>query len=314
MHAKVSPAQWLRRGAFGASMIRLDIPSRHFISSYPAGFAPSDRTPIMKTVFALNRCALLAIACLVPAFQFTASAAAAESNNVLTAAEKAEGWQLLFDGKTAVGWRAFTSTGLPADKWKVEDGTLHALKGEHLAGDRKSDIITEKKYTDYEFSWDWKLAPRANSGIKYLVTESRPSTPGPEYQMMDEMRPPDAAPKAVEPKAGEKAAKKGGGMPRGLTSTGSFYEILPPAPDKPLKAAGEWNVSKVVVRGKDIEHWLNGKKILSFNLDSPEVKAGIAKSKFKDEPGYGDKIAGHLMLTHHGDEAWFRNLKIRELK
>lgn len=255
----------------------------------------------------------LGLAALVPGFQ----AAAAEHNhhtapNTLSAAEKAEGWTLLFDGRTLTGWRAFTGTGIPADKWKVEDGVIHALPGVHLAGDRKSDIITEKKFTDYDFSWEWKLAPRANSGIKYLVTESRPSTPGPEYQMVDE-RPPGSAP---APKAGEAKAGTGkaGGGNRGLTSTGSFYEILPPAADKPIKPAGEWNVSRVVVRGKNIEHWLNGKNILTFNLDSPEVKAGLAKSKFKDEPGFGDKIAGHLMLTHHGDEAWFRNVKIRELK
>jgi hypothetical protein len=227
----------------------------------------------------------LAVAAVLLSVNLAPRVFAAE--NTLTAAEKAAGWQLLFDGQTFNGWRAFTGT----------------LKGVHLAGDRKSDIITEKKYTDYEFSWDWKIAPKANSGIKYLVTESRPSTPGPEYQMLDD------APSASRPET-----KKGDGAHRALTSTGSFYEILAPAPDKPLKPAGEWNSSKVVVRGKDVEHWLNGKKILSFNLDSPEVKAGIAKSKFKDEPGYGDKIAGHLMLTHHGDEAWFRNVKIRELK
>jgi hypothetical protein len=210
--------------------------------------------------------------------------------------------QLLFDGKSFNGWRAFTGTTVPGDKWKVENGTMHALKGEHLAGDRKSDIITEKKYTDYEFSWEWKLTPRANSGIKYLVTEARPNTPGPEYQMIDER--PAGAPSPD--------GKKGGG--NRLTSTASFYEIIAPAIDKPIKPAGEWNVSRVVVRGKNVEHWLNGMKVLSYNLDSPEVKAGIAKSKFKDEPGFGDKIAGHLMLTHHGDEAWFRNVKIREIK
>jgi len=258
---------------------------------------------------------LPAIACL--ALGFHAAAAAQSTNaspNTLSAAEKAAGWELLFDGRSLTGWRAFTGTGIPAGKWKVEDGTIHALRGEHLAGDRKSDIITERKFTDYEFSWEWRLSPRANSGIKYLVTESRPATPGPEYQMVDE-RPPGSdnasAPPAGDAKSSK--AKKGGGA-RGLTSTGSFYEILPPAADKPIKPAGEWNESRVVVRGKDVEHWLNGKKILSFNLDSPEVKAGIARSKFKDEPGYGDKITGHLMLTHHGDEAWFRSLKIREIK
>ncbi len=250
---------------------------------------------------ALRSLALLACLATVPLAPRLVAAEMAPANT-LTAAEKSAGWQLLFDGKSFTGWRAFTGTAVPLDKWKVEEGTLHALKGVHLAGDRKSDIITEKKFTDYEFSWDWKVGPRSNSGIKYLVTESRPNTPGPEYQMLDE---PPAQP-------GEK--KKGDAARRALGSTGSFYEILPPAADKPLKPAGEWNTSRVVVRGKDVEHWLNGKKILSFNLDSPEVKAGIAKSKFKAEPGFGDKIAGHLMLTHHGDEAWFRNVKIRELK
>jgi Domain of Unknown Function (DUF1080) len=119
-------------------------------------------------------CSLLALGVAHAVFPGTALAAessnAGAGQNTLTAAEKAAGWQLLFDGKTFNGWRAFTSTGVPLDKWKVEDGTLHALKGEHLAGDRKSDIITEKQYTDYEFSWEWKLSPRANSGIKYLVT------------------------------------------------------------------------------------------------------------------------------------------------
>lgn len=251
---------------------------------------------------------LAVLVCLLTtAFAPRLTAAESSSPNALSAAEKSAGWQLLFDGKSFTGWRAFTGTDVPLDKWKVEDGTLHALKGVHLAGDRKSDIITEKKYTDYEFSWDWKVGPRSNSGIKYLVTESRPNTPGPEYQMLDE-QPAGATPAA---KTGD--AKKGGGS-RGISSTGSFYEVLPPAADKPLKPAGEWNTSRVVVRGKDVEHWLNGKKILTFNLDSPAVKAGIAKSKFKDEPGFGDKIAGHLMLTHHGDEAWFRNVKIREIK
>ncbi len=257
----------------------------------------------MKTVSSATGAWQAALASFALGLTSMANAASANAtHNTLSAAEKAAGWQLLFDGTSFTGWRGFTGTTVPLDKWKVEDGTLHALKGEHLAGDRKSDIITVKQYTDYEFSWEWKLSPRANSGIKYLVTESRPTTPGPEYQMVDEPAP-----------GSEKTdkAKKGGNR---LTSTGSFYEILPPAADKPIKPAGEWNVSKVVVRGKDVEHWLNGRNILTFNLDSPEVKAGIAKSKFKNEPGYGDKIAGHLMLTHHGNEAWFRNIKIREIK
>ena len=87
----------------------------------------------------------------------------------------------------------------------------------------------------------------------------------------------------------------------------------PPAADKPLKPAGEWNSSRLLVQGSHIEHWLNGQKILAYELGSPEVKAGLARSKFKDQPGFGDKITGHIMLTYHDDECWFRNFKVREL-
>ena len=98
------------------------------------------------------------------------------------------------------------------------------------------------------------------------------------------------------------------------TTTAAFYDVLPPAADKPTKPIGEWNTSRLVVRGNHVEHWLNGRQVLAYELGSPEVKEGIAKSKFKDEPGFGDKIAGHIMLTFHGDEAWIRNIRIKELK
>jgi hypothetical protein len=95
--------------------------------------------------------------------------------------------------------------------------------------------------------------------------------------------------------------------------TGSFYDVLPGAADK-AKPIGEWNTSRIVLRGNHLEHWLNGQKVVSCELGSPEVKAGLAKSKFKAEPGFGDKIAGHIMLTYHGDETWVKNVKARELK
>ena len=262
----------------------------------------------MKIPLTLRRAALrlsVAGACFLAivslSLELPAAAAAAgmdqprESLNVLTAAEKAAGWQLLFDGRSLSGWRGFRGTGIPPGKWKVEDGTIHALVAVHTAEDRLGDIITERKFEDYEFAWEWRLAKGTNSGIKYLVTEARATTPGPEYQMVDDF-----------------VSRAGAGP--GLHSTASFYEILPPAKDSPRRPAGEWNQSRLVVKGTRVEHWLNGKNVLTYDLTSPEVKAGLAKSKFKDEPGYGDKIAGHLMLTHHGDECWFRNVKLRELK
>lgn len=213
------------------------------------------------------------------------------AENTLTAAEKSAGWQLLFDGKSFAGWRAYRKpAGEPIAGWEVKDGTLHCMP--KAKGDQP---ITERKFRDFEFVWDWKILPKGNNGVKYFVTEQRPKSPGPEYQMLDDAGHPDG-------KIGPHR------------QTASFYEVLPPAADKPLRPPGEWNTSKIVVRGPKVEHWLNGKRVLAFELGSDEVKAGIAKSKFKNEAGFGDKIDGHLLLTYHNDDCWYRNLKIRELK
>ena len=95
--------------------------------------------------------------------------------------------------------------------------------------------------------------------------------------------------------------------------TASFYDVLPPTDQKPVKPAGEWNSSRIFVQGNHVEHWLNGSKVLEYELGSEQVKAGVAASKFKKFPDFGTKIKGHIMLTDHHDEAWYRNLKIREL-
>lgn len=218
---------------------------------------------------------------------------AAAADNQLTAAEKAAGWELLFDGKSFSGWRGYA--GKPVAGWEVVAGTLHSIakvKGSELKG---SEIITEKKFNDFEFAWEWKIPVAGNNGVKYFVTEARTKSPGHEYQMLDDIGHPD----------GKIGAHR---------QTASFYEVLPPAADKPLRKPGEWNFSKIVVHGKTVEHWLNGKNVLTYELGSEAVKAGIAKSKFKNDAGFGDKIAGHIMLTYHQDDCWYRNVKIRELK
>lgn len=210
------------------------------------------------------------------------------ADNQLTAAEKAAGWVLLFDGKTLNGWRTYANR--PAGGWEVVDGTLHAI-----AKVKGTELITEKKYRDFEFSWEWKLPPAGNNGVKYFVTEARTKSPGHEYQMLDDKAHPDA--------------KHGG-----LRQTASFYYVLPPSADKPYREPGNWNQSKIVVKGKTVEHWLNGKNVLTYECGSEAVKAGIAASKFSKDEGFGDKIDGHIMLTYHQDDCWYRNVKIRELK
>jgi len=214
-----------------------------------------------------------------------AEPAGASSPNTLTPAEQAAGWKLLFDGRTTSGWRGFNKPAFPDQGWIVEDGAL-----KKVAGVRGGDILTAETFDDFELSWEWRIPPGANNGVKYFITEARGSAVGHEYQMTDDTRVKD---------------------PKG--STASFYDVLPPKLGKRPPRIGEWNASRIVVQGNHVEHWLNGDQVLEYELGSPEVLAAVAKSKFKSVNGFGAKLRGHLLLTDHNDEAWFRNLKIREL-
>ena len=205
--------------------------------------------------------------------------------NQLTAAEQQAGWKLLFNGKTLDGWHSFKKADPPKSGWVVEGDWLKCVSNGH-----GGDLVSRDEFNDFELSWEWRIPPGANNGIKYFITEVRTSAIGHEYQMID-----DALVK--NPK----------------TSTASFYDVLPPSADKPLKPPGEINSSRVLVRGNHVEHWLNGAKVLEYELGSESVLAAVARSKFKTVPGFGTKIKGHILLTEHHDEASFRNLKIREL-
>lgn len=225
-------------------------------------------------------------------------------DNVLTPAEKAAGWELLFDGRTLEGWRGYGIKEIPPG-WEVKDGSLRSvvvkadatrLSGAHPQG---IDLITVRKFADFELTWDWRIGYGGNNGIKYFVTEARPSAPGHEYQVMDDMGDPS------RPWRGE------------VHRLGSFYDVVPPAADKPMRPAGVWNTSRLIVRGNTVEHWLNGVNVVVYEIGSEQVKAGIARSKYKDEPGFGQKITGHLLLvatTQPGGECWIRNMKLREFK
>jgi len=207
-----------------------------------------------------------------------------------TAAEEKAGWRALFDGKSTAGWRGFKSETFPLERWTVVDGVLKQ-SGPH--GERGTrDIITKDKFGDFDFRFEWKVAPGGNSGVKYLVTEERAGPIAHEYQVVDDEKNPDA-------KIGPHR------------QTASFYDVLPPAKDVPRKPAGEWNESRILVKGNHVEHWLNGRKVLEYELGSPELQAAITKSKFKDVPGFDAKLEGHLLLQDHGDEVWYRNLRIQ---
>ena len=141
-------------------------------------------------------------------------------------------------------------------------------------------------------SWEWRIAKNGNNGIKYFITEARKGALGHEYQMLDDDGHPD----------GKVGAHR---------QTASFYDVLPPAKDKPTKPVGEWNTSRVVVNGNTVQHWLNAAKVLEYELGSDAVKAAVAKSKFNKIGDFGTKVTGHILLTDHNDECWFRNVKLR---
>jgi hypothetical protein len=220
--------------------------------------------------------------------------------NVLTADEQAAGWRLLFDGKTTTGWRGHKMETFPQVRWVVEGGTIHRTPNQQKK-EQEWDIITVDQFDNFDLRWQWKLGTRGNTGLKYLIDEAMATKKqdegiGFEYQMLDDNTHPDAA-KGID----------------GNRRTGSLYDLIPAAKDKVVNPVGQWNESRVLVDGNHIEHWLNGSKILSFERGSPEFKALIAGSKFKEIAGFGDVSRGPILLQDHGDEAWFRNIKLRPL-
>jgi hypothetical protein len=212
-----------------------------------------------------------------------ASAFAALATASLFAAEPVA----LFDGKTFTGWTT-TDGKEPGGGWVIEDGALH------LNGTKGGNLISDKEYTNFELEWDWKLEDGGNNGVKYWVTKiGGKEWLGIEYQMIDDSKHPDG--------------KKGGSH-----GTASIYDIKAPSADKPMKPMGEWTSSKVVAKDGKIQHWLNGVLVCEADTTAPDWKEMIAASKFKNKVGFAPG-KGRIMLTDHGDKAWFKNLRIREL-
>jgi 3-keto-disaccharide hydrolase len=204
----------------------------------------------------------------------------------LSPTEQAEGWRLLFDGRTLSGWRGYRSPSTP-ENWKVVDGTLFRAQG-------GGDIMTVDQFGDFELRLEWRISKNGNSGIMFRVTGEgdEPWWTGPEMQVLDN-----------------------GGHPDGkdpLTSAGSNYALHAPVSDV-TRPVGEWNDVRIVVKDAHVEHWLNGVKVVEYELWSPDWESRVRSTKFASNPQYGRARSGHIVLQDHGDAVWYRNIRIKPL-
>ncbi len=217
------------------------------------------------------------------------------TQNTLSEAEKAAGWQLLFDGKTTAGWHGFNKK-TTSKKWVVQDGTLH-FDPKAVVDDQNGDIVTDAEYANYELRLEWKISACGNSGVIYNVVEDPKYDwgwlTGPEMQVLDNACHPDAM--YDKHKAGD------------------LYDLVA-SKMMTVKPAGQWNRARLVNRNGKVEHWLNGRKVVEVDMTGDAWKKLIAGSKFKDMPDFGKKTSGRLLLQDHGDKVWFRNMKIRVFK
>ncbi len=228
--------------------------------------------------------------------------------NQLSPVELEAGWRLLFDGTSFDGWRGLGRDEVPLEHWTIEAGAIRkvasadvptAADGQPLEG---GDIMTVETFDDFELMFEWKVAAGANSGIKYNVSEEMSTSAPPvhaalgfEYQILDDDGHPDAQ----------------NGPNR---TAGALYDLIGPAPNKQLRPVGEFNEARLVFRGGHGEHWLNGAKVLEFDLETDAFAERLAASKYQPIEGFADQRAGHIVLQDHGDDVWFRSIKIRQLE
>ncbi len=240
-------------------------------------------------------------------FAFVTACAGAEGSDSPDRAS-GDGWHQLFAAGSFSGWRGIESESIPTGHWSLDDGVLRkiasqdvptAADGQPLVG---GDIMTVETFEDFELMFEWKVAPGANGGVKYNVSRSmsvsnEPSSAalGFEYQILDDDLHPDAL--------------------NGPTRQASaLYDMIPPDPSGELRPVGEFNEARIVFVGGHGEHWLNGVKVLEYQVGSDRFNELLAKSKYAPVEGFADLRAGHIVLQDHGDDVWFRNIKIRVIE
>lgn len=250
-----------------------------------------------------------AMAAAVPAQGNCADGGGGGPQTSLTPAEKAEGWRMLWDGRTSEGWRAVKSDEFPKKGWHMCGGVLSVQGNDGEESQGGGDIITKQRYADFELSAEFKTTPGANSGIKIFTQPTlgaidkvtgKPtqigSAIGLEFQVLDDERHPDA-------KLGRD----------GNRTIGSLYDLIPAPRDKAVMPVGQWNLARIVSKGRLVSFWLNGKKTVEFERGSPAFRASVAGSKFKEIPQFGEWPDGHILLQDHGNNVSFRNIRIRDL-
>ena len=227
--------------------------------------------------------------------------------NGLSVRERAAGWRLLFDGATLAGWRGLGFDSVPSAHWNVVQGAIHKIpsgKVPTLADGQPAvggDLMTTSSFRDFEMEFDWKVAPGSNSGVKYNVSEEMSvknsknhAALGFEYQVLDDDLNDDN--KVPSHRAG------------------ALYDLIPPNETKRLMPVGQWNHSVILMKGNHGEHWLNGTIVVRFDLKTLAMDSAVARSKYHTIPGFADRREGHIILQDHNDEAWFRSIKLREIK
>ncbi len=218
--------------------------------------------------------------------------------NTLSPYEEAQGWKLLFDGSTTTGWRGAHRESFPESGWDVVDGCLRVEATGGAESQAGGDIVTLEQYGNFELLFEFRITSGANSGVKYFVTEEYPtagSAIGPEYQILDDQRHPDAT------------------MGRnGNRTLASLYDLIPAA-NKRFNGIGQWNTGRIVSRDGHVEHWLNGFRVLEYDRHSEEFRRLVSESKYRIYPHFGEADKGHILLQDHGDEVCFRSIRIREL-
>jgi hypothetical protein len=210
--------------------------------------------------------------------------------NTLSKAEQKDGWQLLFDGKSLENWKLFN--GGEVTGWKIVDGIL---ENSGVGSDHGGDIITKNQYKNFELVLEWNVSPQSNSGVFYHVQERVTNViykSGPEYQLIDDI----GWPEPLEP----------------WQNSGANYAMNPPQGGEKV-AASQWNTTKIIVNGTHVEHWLNGKKVVEYELWNDDWKAHKAAGKWAEESNYGISETGSIGLQDHGGLTQFRNIKIRIL-